>query len=796
MDKYKKLREEALKNAIAQGYFAKYVYTQLGNIDFVIAKHNTEKGQSSLFDAFENTTLKSNLWAEAKQGDAHDIYESFVQLILTIGKEKTFEKHLPPKYIGAFDAEKFAFIEYHRIQGIFYQNDFNWNVPPSNHETKEFKLLYALCKSILEDNSIIFSYEESEKEFRDFINLNFKSGKEITEKISVTKNNFTFVFQRWSEKVKPTIAVDWQEANKENIISADFFLADLLSEDNESIKENLAVVLKQKEYYYNRERKTIGGFLFSTVGFNDKQKAYKEFWNVYSRPPRKEYWDYIIARRDLLVPQDIRERKGSYFTPQIWVEKSQSYLSCVLGETWQEEYYIWDCSAGTGNLLNGLTNYNNVWASTIDRQDVDVMQDRIDNGWKMAENHVFQFDFLNDDFSKCPESLQEILNDEEKRKKLVIYINPPYAEATSSKTISAKESKHKSGVSSSQIKEKYQDILKQGAKELYVLFLFRCYKELPNCIIANFSTLKILQGVHYKEFRSAFLAKLESLFIVPAWTFDNVNGKFPIGFFIWNTGVKEKFSSIKIDIFDKNAEFLGNKKIVNPPEKTIKDWLRKYRDEENPIGWLARGSSDFQNNDRVFITSKPSTSILNASNASIITSKNLIENCIFHTVRKVIVHTWINNQDQYLYPNDSWEEDNEFKSNCLIYSLFAESNRIESEHGTNHWIPFEREQVGCKKTFKSNFMSNFLKNIELSQISQAVYNSALELWKYYHSQKNANADASLYDIRLYFQGEKAGKMNPSSDDEIYNALIADLRGKLKLLAKQIEPKVYEYGFLV
>ena len=25
----------------------------------------------------------------------------------------------------------------------------------------------------------------------------------------------------------------------------------------------------------------------------------------------------------LLVPQDIRERKGSFFTPQIWVEKSQ-----------------------------------------------------------------------------------------------------------------------------------------------------------------------------------------------------------------------------------------------------------------------------------------------------------------------------------------------------------------------------------------------------------------------------------------------------------------------------------------
>ena len=48
--------------------------------------------------------------------------------------------------------------------------------------------------------------------------------------------------------------------------------------------------------------------------------------------------------------------------------------------------------------------------------------------------HVFQFDFLNDDFSKLPEGLLEIIMTQ-KRKKLVIYINPPYAEAASAKTV-------------------------------------------------------------------------------------------------------------------------------------------------------------------------------------------------------------------------------------------------------------------------------------------------------------------------------------------------------------------------
>jgi predicted RNA methylase len=93
--------------------------------------------------------------------------------------------------------------------------------------------------------------------------------------------------------------------------------------------------------------------------------------------------------------------------------------------------YIWDCAAGTGNLLAGLTNKYNVWASTLDSQDVEVMHDRIKNGANLLDDHVFQFDFLNDDFSKLPSPLQDIINNPEKRKKLVVYINPPYAEVSS-----------------------------------------------------------------------------------------------------------------------------------------------------------------------------------------------------------------------------------------------------------------------------------------------------------------------------------------------------------------------------
>ena len=59
------------------------------------------------------------------------------------------------------------------------------------------------------------------------------------------------------------------------------------------------------------------------------------------------------------------------------------------------------------------------------------------------------------------------------------------------------------------------------------------------------------------------------------------------------------------------------------------------------------------------------------------------------------------------------------------------------------------------------------------------------------------ADAGLYDIRLYFQKlNEKGKMNANSSDVKYMELISALRNNLKLLAQKIEPKVYEYGFLI
>ena len=196
---------------------------------------------------------------------------------------------------------------------------------------------------------------------RTFIDENFVAGKTSLAKIPIDKNNFTFVYTKWLAEVKPTITVNWAVAKENGIIDGDFYLADLLSSENQSIKDDLFVLLKQNHYLLDRNIDAAGMFTSRTTYFNDGQKAHTQFWNKYERPPRKQYWDFIVRRRDLLVPQDIRERKGSFFTPKIWVELSQAYLAKTLGEDWQEEYYVWDCAAGTGNLLTGLTNKYRIW---------------------------------------------------------------------------------------------------------------------------------------------------------------------------------------------------------------------------------------------------------------------------------------------------------------------------------------------------------------------------------------------------------------------------------------------------
>ena len=488
---------------------------------------------------------------------------------------------------------------------------------------------------------------------------------------------------------------------------------------------------------------------------------------------------------------DIEKRKltGAFYTPKIWVDLSHKYLEDTLGIDWQDEYYIWDCAAGTGNLLGGLKNPNNVWASTLEFEDVETMKER--PGLNLLKDHVFQFDFLNDSFDKLPKDLFEIISNEDKRKKLIVYINPPYAEASNGL---GSKIKPKNGVSNRHnTYVKYKEILKSASTELFSHFLIRIYMEINGCLIAEFSKLKILLGLKYVNFRQVFKAKLLKLFLVPSNTFYNVKGEFPIGFFIFDTSKKEYFTKIEADVYDNFGNSLPTKVIYNlDGKKFISHWIKSVPTGANNVGYINVDINAKRGQRLIYITAKKSYAPFKFFE---IGEKNLIDFSIYYSIAHCFKVTWLTECDLIMYPIDDYKYDLNFQSNCLAFTLFK--NDISSEHIINHWIPFTEAEVNAQGKFESNFMTDFIEtnHIQFSKEAQAVLNAGREIWKYYHSQSDINVNASFYDIKEYFQGRnKSGIMNKSSKDTHYNKLLTELRVSLNILKEFIKQKGYEYGF--
>lgn len=284
--------------------------------------------------------------------------------------------------------------------------------------------------------------------------------------------------------------------------------------------------------------------------------------------------------------------------------------------------------------------------------------------------------------------------------------------------------------------------------------------------------------------------------------------------------------SITLDIFDENGASLGKKRFYTKNiSKKINDWYSAYYDKNaNIVGIMNTRGNDFQNQNYIRITSTN-----NYNHTNTITPNNLIPTSIYLSVRHCIKATWINDRDQFLSPNKKWEKDTEFHSDCLIFMLFHGQNRITCKEGINHFIPFSEKDIDAAEAFESHFMQDFLqgkikqdskstdskslfkdeldfiptKPLIFSDEAKEVLQAGKELFKHYHTQakdsKDYNPNAALYDIKAHFQGfNDKGKMNPpkKAQDEAYKERLGTLNYALKNLAKKIEVKVYEYGFLL
>ena len=120
----------------------------------------------------------------------------------------------------------------------------------------------------------------------------------------------------------------------------------------------------------------------------DKYNQFKLLYNMreYSRLEQKQ----ITAIADRLIEDTDRRRKGDFYTPSIWVDEAHKLLDKNLGENWRNEYMVWDCAWGTGNLTRDYQ-FSDLYCSTLQQEDLNIATRYNKNAVK------FQYDFLNDD---------------------------------------------------------------------------------------------------------------------------------------------------------------------------------------------------------------------------------------------------------------------------------------------------------------------------------------------------------------------------------------------------------------
>jgi hypothetical protein len=320
-------------------------------------------------------------------------------------------------------------------------------------------------------------------------------------------------------------------------------------------------------------------------------RGYRSFWAIYHRPPDQEYRSYLLERRDSLLPLDERMFKGAFYTPLHIVDKAYDLLAETLGKNWQKNYLVWDMCCGVGNLEVKHSNHRNVFMSTLDKADVDVMT----ASHTCAAATRFQYDYLNDDVTdfgeidytlteKVPAELRQAIADAKAKKrgakKILVLINPPYAEAMNVDNLTesaGRNAESKSGVSKTKIGAGMGD-LGYASRELFVQFLIRIQRELPNATLAMFSKLKYVNAPNFEHFREHWTAKYLGGFSVHSKAFEGLKGDFPIGFLVWDTSKAEPIREVLTTAIDKDGNVVGEKSYYREGDQApLSEWIVRAR---------------------------------------------------------------------------------------------------------------------------------------------------------------------------------------------------------------------------
>lgn len=356
------------------------------------------------------------IWFEAKDTDRHFSYAMFTQLLHYMQVALNKGEHVPP-FLAVIDTEKAAFMKSADVLPFLAKKTIKWGKSASQFTQEALDEISAYIGTYF----VSFRIKTHEDEFISTVKAAIKSGDII--RTQITPDNLKQVFDKWVAMVGREIVGVSEEDY------ALLFFADIMHDGTVSTHANLpaelmhkndAPVFTLKEKIYERGNK----------------KGYRQFWATYHRPPKSEYRDYLLKRSDILIPYNERTFKGAYYTPLHVVDKAYDKHAETMGANWQKDYIVWDMCCGVGNLEVKHSNPRNLYMSTLDQADIDVMK----ASKTCVSAQRFQHDYLNDDITddgqidyslsnKVPPALRKAIAE---GKKILVVFNPPYAEAANS----------------------------------------------------------------------------------------------------------------------------------------------------------------------------------------------------------------------------------------------------------------------------------------------------------------------------------------------------------------------------
>jgi hypothetical protein len=755
------------------------------------------------------------IWFEAKADAKLSSYAMFTQLMHYVQQALNKGEYIPP-FLCVIDTKKAAIMKSADVIPFLDKKTIKWGKSASSYTQEALDAISAHIGT----HFVSFKIETHEEEFISTIKNAIEKGDII--RTPITPDNLKQVFDKWVQMVGREI---------KGVTNDDYallFFADIMHDGTAATHDNLTAQLLHKN---NAPVFSLGGKIYEL----GNKEGYRQFWAIYHKPPKAEYRNYLLERRDSLIPLDERSFKGAYYTPLNVVDKAYDKLAETLGNNWQKEYIVWDMCCGVGNLEVKHSNPRNIYMSTLDVADVDVM--RATKTCVAAQR--FQYDYLNDDITddgkidytltnKVPEALRKAIAD---NKKILVLINPPYAEATNAENVSAQNYiEGKTDVATTKVADRMGSY-GYASRELFTQFLVRISKEIPTATVGMFSTLKYVNAPNFEKFREAWSAKYLGGFVVHSKSFDGLKGDFPIGFLIWvtnqNSRSKIEITEIATEVLDKKAQPIGEKYFYNLPNSVfLNAWLPRLKTNrtniplknavspregrakvtlwiDSALGYLLSNGNDLQHSaQQTAILS----SVYNTGGGFYITRENLWQAAIVFSVRRLVKPTWLNDRDQFLQPTEPLTE--EFKNDCLLWMLFNGSNLSASANDlewnnkkwsiVNHFIPYTEEEVNAPERFESDFMVQYLNGKTLSTEAQAVLAEGKKLWQAYFARTDVHtvreelklnrADVGWYQVRKALQARNtAGDYAPVSFKPFEEAY--------KTLTEKLQPKVYELGFL-